>query len=342
MIIEKFNEKKLQKVIHKIISEPSLIRATVSGKRIQIVSPGRLNVHEGPDFLSIAILLEGTLIVGDAEFHKKSSDWFLHSHHNQDSYKSVILHIVMENDASDSFPFEILIIDNNEVKKNLLILDNESVKKPDILSIEELQDYALIRLLRKASEAQKLLNNLSLDNAFLILCKNYLERYFSRRKRPVYSPARLQYILNNITSSQSYHFLEDLASGTSMKISEKMFSLLKIKLADEGASLRREIILNCVLPIAICLADTESRISLFLWFWSTPSLVQYGMLRRRFPDIPQNFLWQQQGMLEYLKEYGGKGSLVADAIREYGFAEVLGFYKIGKSPLEDYKINNHI
>lgn len=341
MTIEKLHEKKLQKTIHKIISDPSIVRTTVSGKRMQIVSPGRINVHEGPDFLSIAILLEGTLIVGDAEFHKKSSDWFIHYHQNQESYKSVILHIVMENDAPKDFPFEILIIDNKEVKENLLSFDKEPPKKPDIISIEELQDYALIRLLRKASEAQKLLNNLSLDNTFLILCKNYLERYISRRKRPIYSQERLQYILNNITSSKSYQFLEQLASGSQMKISEKMFSLLKIKLADEGAGLRREIILNCVLPIALCLADTESRISLFLWFWSTPSLIQYGMLTRRFSELPQNFLWQQQGMLEYLREYGGKGSLVSDAIREYGFAEVLSFYKIGKSPLENYQSDSN-
>lgn len=337
MIIEKLHEKKLQKVIHRIISEPSIVRTTASGKRIQIVSPGRLNVHEGPDFLSIAMLLEGTLIVGDAEFHKKSSDWFLHSHQLQENYKSVILHIVIENDAPKDFPFEILIINNKEVKENLLTFDEEPKRKADILSIEELQDYALIRLLRKASEAQKLLNNLSLENTFLILCKNYLEKYITRRKRPVYTQERLQYILNNITSSKSFHFLKELAENKPIQISERMFSLLKIKLADEGAGLRREIILNCVLPIALCLADTESRISLFLWFWSTPSLVQYGMLNRRFPELPQNFLWQQQGMLEYIREYGGKGSLVAEAMREYGFAEVLSFYKIGKSPLENYQ-----
>jgi hypothetical protein len=87
--------------------------------------------------------------------------------------------------------------------------------------------------------------------------------------------------------------------------------------------------LNSILPLAICLANEESRIDLFHWYWSTPALHQYGLLTRRFKNLPQNYLWQQQGLLEYLYEYGKKTNVIAELIKDYGFAEILSFYKHG-------------
>jgi len=112
-------------------------------------------------------------------------------------------------------------------------------------------------------------------------------------------------------------------------------TLIRNKILDEGAHLRRELILNCVLPLSLCLAGEEARISLFLWFWSTPALHPYGLLNRRFKELPQNFLWQQQGMLEYIREHGRKGNVVSEAIKEYGFGEILSFYRLGRSPFRE-------
>jgi hypothetical protein len=96
--------------------------------------------------------------------------------------------------------------------------------------------------------------------------------------------------------------------------------------------------------MAFCVANEEKRIDLFLWYWATPALFAYGLLTRRFPNIPQHFLWQQQGMLEYIKDYGKKPGMVAEkeTIKSYGFAEILSFYKVAglsMHPLEELKDN---
>jgi hypothetical protein len=84
--------------------------------------------------------------------------------------------------------------------------------------------------------------------------------------------------------------------------------MTKQKIAGEGVHLRREILLNAIIPMALALAEEETRIALFAWFWSTPALHSYGVLKRKFPNLPQEFLWQQQGMLEYMREHGRKST----------------------------------
>jgi len=118
-------------------------------------------------------------------------------------------------------------------------------------------------------------------------------------------------------------------------IPDKMMQLLKEKISDEGAALRREIILNCILPLSLAIADDKARINLFLWFWSASALNIYGVLKRKFPNVPQNFLWQQQGMLEYMKEYGTKKNVEKEAFSGYGFGELLSFYYEGKTPYKN-------
>jgi hypothetical protein len=37
-------------------------------------------------------------------------------------------------------------------------------------------------------------------------------------------------------------------------------------------------------------------------------------------------------MLEYIKEQGRKPVIVAETIKDYGFSEILTFYKLGSAP----------
>ncbi len=338
MKIEELSERDLQEAVHHLISDPSVVRQTQSGKRIQILSPGRHNFHQGPDFLEVAIFLNGSVIVGDAEFHKNTSDWEKHKHSNDKNYKDVILHLVI-NDDSPIFDLnaELLIIKPDEIKKAWQELKDEIQKETDLSSIEDLQHFALLRLLRKTAEAQKLLRQFGLDSALSKLTEEFILKYFSRRKRPIYSSEDLKNIIKSIGKSSALKFLEELESGYCSYIADTLYRLLKEKISIEGAHLRRELILNCVLPLAISLANEEARISLFLWFWSTPSLHKYGILKRKYPDLPQNFLWQQQGMLEYMRLYGRKPNIVSEAIKDYGFAETLSFYRQGKSPFKEFE-----
>ncbi|OGU15756.1 MAG: hypothetical protein A2X61_02380 [Ignavibacteria bacterium GWB2_35_12] len=329
------SEKKLQTGVHRLLSEPSKIYTTASGKRLQVLSPGRLNVHEGPDFLDIALLLQGNVIVADAEFHVKSSEWNVHNHSVDENYKSVVLHIVFDNDVKLSLPFETLIMNHDEVRKASEDTSFE-INIPDVFSIEELQQFALIRLLRKTSDAKKYVNQHGLDSGFQMLSGEFLNKYFNRRKRPVYTSERLEQLLQILPSSHVFKLLKELSEGAELHIPDMMQQLIKTKITDEGSHLRRELVFNSVLPLALCLANEESRINLFLWYWSTPALHSYGILKRRFKDFPQNFIWQQQGMLEYIRNYGSKTVVISDVIKDYGFAEVLDFYYLGGSPYKKY------
>jgi len=331
----KENEVQIQKKVHQYLSDPSKIYQTVSGKRLQVLSLGKINRLPGPDYRDIALLIDGNIIIGDAEFHKKSSEWIIHNHNNDKAYNNVILHIVFENDKLFD-RFETFIAPRDEILSQELL----SSSTIDFDSIEEVQHFALYRLLRKSAEAQRLLKVKSLDETLKETLRYFLERYTSRRRRPIYSTDSLADLIEVLPGSYQYDFLESLQEGDSSYIPDKMFLLLKNKISTEGAHLRREIILNCILPIAICLANETARIGLLFWFWSTPALNSYGKLFDRFPRIPQNYLWQQQGMLELMKMHGNKAKIDTDVIDKFGFNEILSFYKIGRVPEGTLENNN--
>jgi hypothetical protein len=330
-----FHERQLQVAVHEILSNPAIVWQTVSGKRLQILSPGRHNVHPGPDFIDVAILLDGIVVVGDAEFHRKSSEWKDHHHGNDPKYSRVILHIVSEDNTTlDDVQFETLILDKMDVATKLEEQKKDIDKPAELDSIEELQHWALLRLLRKTAEAQKEINENDFDEALRHVVRKYLVSYYNKSRRPVYQGEQLKNILLELPNSHITTFLKELNSEETMTVPDKMAKLLKAKIAGEGANLRREIILNCILPMSLCLASEKVRIGLFLWYWSTPALNSYGILNRKFKEMPQNYLWQQQGMLEYLKEYGRKPNVVAEALKDYGFAQILSFYKTATSMFE--------
>lgn len=65
-----------------------------TGRRIDIVSPGRHNRDAGPDFSAAVIRYDNTDWGGNVEIHVKASDWKRHGHHTDPAYDSVILHVV--------------------------------------------------------------------------------------------------------------------------------------------------------------------------------------------------------------------------------------------------------
>jgi hypothetical protein len=329
MINFRLFETDLQKATHIYLSDPSRVFFTKNNDSIQILSQGKLNVNEGPDFLEIALLIRGKIIIGDAEFHKNSIDWDAHNHSNDHNYDNVILHIVLEEHNKPDLPFNTLIIKEDEL---LVILNDLANKKDipnDLFSLEELQNYALIRLLRKATDAQKLLNNYGLNDALVFVLQEFLDKYKSRRRRPVYDTSDLKSIVETIGNSHIYKFLEDLSQVYPISIPDAMMQMLKTKIANEGAALRREIILNCVLPLSLTIANEDHRINLLVWYWSTPALNKYGILSRRFVNIPQNYLWQQQYMLEYINDNYKNTSIISDAINQYSIGNFLTFLQIG-------------
>lgn len=75
---------------------------TITGERLQIIFPGKLNSNQGPDFTNAQIKIDNTTLAGSIELHLKASQWNEHGHSNDVNYKNVILHVVFENDLPQS------------------------------------------------------------------------------------------------------------------------------------------------------------------------------------------------------------------------------------------------
>lgn len=50
-------------------------------------------------------------------------------------------------------------------------------------------------------------------------------------------------------------------------------------------------------------------------------------MNRRFAGQPQDYVWEQQGMLEYLRHHGRRVSTCGEAIRAYGVSGALEFLR---------------
>lgn len=68
---------------------------TYSGKRITIISRGRWNKLNGPDFIDAELLIGDRRVFGDIEFHFYAEDWVSHAHDNNPAFGNVVLHVVL-------------------------------------------------------------------------------------------------------------------------------------------------------------------------------------------------------------------------------------------------------
>ena len=73
---------------------------TVQGDPLEIIFPGTLNTHQGPDFNNAQIRIGNTILAGCIEIHLKSSLWMDHGHDSDSNYHKVILHVVIEDDLT--------------------------------------------------------------------------------------------------------------------------------------------------------------------------------------------------------------------------------------------------
>src|SRR5687768_14116095 len=74
---------------------------TTAGENLQIITPGKLNKDQGPDFLNSQVRIGNTILAGSVELHLKTSQWKEHGHDNDPNYRNVVLHVVFENDMQD-------------------------------------------------------------------------------------------------------------------------------------------------------------------------------------------------------------------------------------------------
>jgi hypothetical protein len=73
---------------------PAAALATVDGRPVRVVHPGRSNGGPGPDFRDAVVFIEGEERRGDVEIHLQASSFQAHGHHLDPAYDGVVLHVV--------------------------------------------------------------------------------------------------------------------------------------------------------------------------------------------------------------------------------------------------------
>ncbi len=89
---------------------------TTDGSMLQITKVGIKNKKSGPDFFNAQLIINNQKWAGNVEIHVNSSDWYVHQHQNDNAYKTVILHVVWEDDVA-------IFDENNNALKTLVLKD---------------------------------------------------------------------------------------------------------------------------------------------------------------------------------------------------------------------------
>ena len=201
------SERTLQRAAHHLLSDPSRQWRTAGGQVFQCLSPGRINPHEGPDFLTIAVYLQGEVRIGDAEFHRAASDWHAHGHSADRRYANVILHIILRNDAPPPEGAETLVLDEEEIAAAQAAPPAQPQDDGT-----ELQHYALLRMLRKTAESAAILKRLSPAAAFAEYTRIFMDSLAKKRRRPVHTGEELQRIAELLPTSQMARIISAAAN----------------------------------------------------------------------------------------------------------------------------------
>ncbi len=330
----------LQKLIYKVFFNYNKELQTVDGKTLKIISIGNFNSDYGPDFSNSCILIDNELKIGDIEVHKRSSDWINHKHYENRDYDNIILHIVLDNDKDFSkeldIKFDTLLLDKEEIL--LLIEQNNNSLYSFTNNINiDCSKFALKRLLKKTIEVYYLLLNNNLEKVLLCSVHTFLSRYYYRRRRKnLYKDKDIISIMESVKDSNLYKFLINLKDNKIEAFNEEIKNVLNNKIFNEGKHLRMELFINCVFPIAFCIADINQKKNLLFWYWQEKVICRYQKLTYSFPDQSQKYIWQQQGLLELLKEKELRAfDVIKDAEDEFYYhidVDELTFDKLSYAP----------
>jgi hypothetical protein len=73
---------------------------TTEGEPVEVIKPGIHNTDAGPDFTDARLRIGDTMWAGNVEIHLQSSSWYDHKHNSDNAYDNVILHVVLNKDAT--------------------------------------------------------------------------------------------------------------------------------------------------------------------------------------------------------------------------------------------------
>ena len=135
---------------------------TTTGESIVVTSVGQHNFNSGPDFFNSKIKVGDQLWAGNVEIHIKSSDWFLHSHEQDQAYDNVILHVVWEDNT------EVFRKDNTPIP---------TLQLKDVVDVTMLNNYE--KLFAKQNKWINCENDFPSTDDFVL--SNWLERLYLER-----------------------------------------------------------------------------------------------------------------------------------------------------------------
>ncbi|KUL19704.1 MAG: hypothetical protein XE13_0496 [Proteiniphilum sp. 51_7] len=164
---------------------PSGSLVTADGNRVEVIDPGLQNMHAGPDFFNAKVRIGDVLWAGNVEIHTSSAEWYLHGHHLDPVYNSVILHLAgrinreVLNQKGESVPQSLLPLPER-VRANadyLLQSDHPLPCRDFLASMDQrlirswLDDLSLERLERKCNEIDTHLERFhhSWDEVFYVM-----------------------------------------------------------------------------------------------------------------------------------------------------------------------------
>ncbi len=289
-------ERVLQRAVHRLLSVTGARWHCTDGAEIQILSPGMINVSAGPDITGMAILCNGVVLIGDAEFHVYSSEWYHHEHHHDPAYANVLLHIVLEDDAAHSIAnARTLIMPAKHVTSALRGQQADIDQTAE--SADEVQRAAIARLQRHSSNIGRAIRRVGIVDALRGATSEWFQRLTAKNHHPLREELLLD-VRSRIATSALGVLSLNIAKIHPREILSAIDAAESARIAVEGADIRRELLVNVVLPHALTHAPLAQRIMLLTWYWSAKARRPYGVLRRRFPTLHQIYVWQQQGMLE--------------------------------------------
>lgn len=295
------SEHRLQHIVRLLFSNSEYIWHTVTGKPLQVISPGEWNSSAGPDFRNMALLVGGRVVVGHGEFHKRSSEWKAHGHHADANYGNVLLHVVLQDDSAQVFAEHTVQLPIDMVLALLRAVPEVSPTESSCsMNGEELQEYAYRRLLRKTAQALELCRTLSPEHAFAELARQFLDKRLQKKTRPQGARVARELAASPLERSVPAQLAGCIATGQCNAVFEQLSTLVRTAWSNAGKATQMEIVVNALLPVALAVAPASLRIDILAWFWSQRSTSRYSVLRKKFPDVAQEYVWQQQGMLEYI------------------------------------------
>lgn len=302
-----YKEVDIQETIQKLLSNPIRIWKSTEDKRFKILSAGFINPYEGPDLKNVSIYYDGQILTGDAEIDIKSSNWYKHKHHISPKFEKVILHIVLNKDIDIKKDFLTLVLEPNEVNLKTEKSNKKVVSAEDLIVIQE---FSLFRLERVSKYFDMLYEeNKNLNISIFKMVNIFLSKYFNKRRRKsIYTQVDYLKIHEEIRK-----FLNENNLSNKKNLDKKLNKYLELKYPGNG--LKFEILVNAILPSLYSFYNDKTL--LLDWYYKVVAKNKYAKLKKRFPHIPQKYVWQQQGMLELLRESGEEKFIVKDVEVKY-------------------------